>query len=115
MYDRQRHSARVTFPQPPEGRIGRRSVFVIDVSLGGIRVAQQDKTLAIGQPRKVTFEWNGRRASFMCELRWLHPQQRLGTGSYGRNIYHAGYQVINGTAEAYDIVREILRESHVPE
>jgi len=110
MYERERQSTRVALPTPQEALVGRKPVFVLDVSLHGLRVAQQDKTFAAGQPRKVTFEWNGRKAMFTCELRWLRPQQRLGSGRFGRNIYHAGYKVVYGTAESYEILREILSE-----
>lgn len=111
MYERERQSKRVELPTPREGLVGRKPVFLLDVSLHGMRVAQEDKAaLVVGQPRKVQFEWNGRKAMFTCELRWLRPQQRLGSGRFGRNIYHAGYQVVHGTAESYEILREILRE-----
>jgi len=110
MYDRDRRAPRVTLPEPQHVRIGRQQAFVVDVSLGGLRVAQNDDSAAIGQPRKVSFEWKGRVASFVCEMRWLRPHQRLGSGAFRRNVYHAGYQVVHGTAEGYDILREMLRE-----
>lgn len=110
MYDRRRRSERVVLPEPQQAHIGRRPAFVVDVSLGGFGIAQQDSGGAVGQPRKVSFEWKGRVAAFVCELRWLAPRHRLGSGSYGRSVYHAGYQVVHGTAEGYDIVREIMRE-----
>ncbi|HSP33650.1 MAG TPA: hypothetical protein VLU46_04980 [Thermoanaerobaculia bacterium] len=111
MYDRDRRSQRVTLPEPQQARVGRQPAFVVDVSLGGFGVAQQvDTTSAIGQPRRVSFEWNGRNATFVCELRWLRSHQRLGSGSFTRSVYHAGYQVVHGTAEGYDILRDILRE-----
>jgi hypothetical protein len=109
-HDKQRRSPRVTLPHPQEGFVGRKPAFVIDVSPGGFCVAQRHKPAAIDQPRKVSFEWQGRRAAFVCELRWLHVQQTLGTASYSQNVYHVGYRVIHGTAEAYDVVRSIMTE-----
>jgi hypothetical protein len=110
MPDRQRRSPRVTLPQPQEGFVGRKPAFVIDVSAGGFCVAQHHKPVAIDQPRKVTFEWEGRRAAFVCELRWLRVEQTLGSASYMQRVYHVGYRVIHGTAEAYDVVRSIMSE-----
>jgi hypothetical protein len=110
MYERERRSLRVTLPEPQHAHIGRRPAFVVDVSMNGFGIAQQDKSGGIGQPRKVSFEWKGRVAMFVCELRWLRPHQRLGNGSWGRSVYHAGYRVVHGTAEGYDILREMLRE-----
>ena len=115
MYGRHRRSQRVVLPEPQQAQIGREQAFVVDLSVGGFGVAQQDNnTGAIGQPRTVSFEWNGRRAQFVCELRWMRPHQRLGNGAYGRNVYHAGYRVVHGTAEGYDVVREMLQEFAPP-
>lgn len=110
MDKRERRSHRVTLPEPQQAHLGRQPAFVVDISMGGLGIAQQDNNGGIGQPRRVSFEWKGRIATFVCELRWLRPHQRLGHGSWGRNIYHAGYQVVHGTAEGYDILRDMLRE-----
>ncbi|GAC1398766.1 MAG: hypothetical protein NVSMB68_14410 [Thermoanaerobaculia bacterium] len=114
MSDRQRQSPRVTLSEPQEILVGQKRGFVIDVSAGGFRVTQHEKPIAPGQPRKLTFEWEGRRAAFLCELRWLRVQQTLGKASYSQNVYHAGYRVIHGTAEAHDVVRAIMRSANKP-
>jgi len=48
-------------------------------------------------------------------MRWLRPHQRLGSGAFRRNVYHAGYQVVHGTAEGYDILRAIVSEYASPQ
>ena len=110
MYQRERRSPRVTLPEPREGFVGRKRAFVIDVSPGGFRVAQHEQPPVTDAPRKITFEWNGRQAAFVCELRWQRVAQTLGSASYSQKVYHAGYRVIHGTAEAYDVVPAIMRE-----
>ena len=110
MYERERRLPRVTLPEPQEGFVGRKRAFVIDVSPGGFRVAQHEKPAVTDAPRKITFEWNGRQAAFVCELRWQHVAQNLGSAAFAQNVYHAGYRVIHGTAEAYDVVHSIMRE-----
>lgn len=110
MYERDRRAHRVTLPEPQQAHLGRQDAFLIDVSLSGLGIAQHDNKGGVGQPRRVSFEWKGRTAMFVCELRWLRPHQRLGSGAFGRNIYHAGYRVVHGTAEGYDILRDMLRE-----
>ena len=97
-------------PEPQHAHIGRQEGFVVDVSLGGFGVAQHDNIGVVGQPRRVSFEWKGRIVTFVCELRWLRPHQRLGSGAFSRSIYHAGYQVVQGTAEGYDILRDMVSE-----
>jgi hypothetical protein len=88
---------------------------VVDVSVGGFGITQPDENPnGVGQPRTVSFEWKGRQASFVCELRWLKAAHRLGNAAYGRSIYHAGYRVVHGTAEGYDIVRDMLQEYATP-
>lgn len=108
MHDHERRSPRVRLPEPQQGFVGRKPAFVIDVSAGGFCLAQHHKPVAPEQPRRVTFEWNGRRAAFVCEMRWLRVEQTLGTASYAHKVYHAGYRVIHGTAEAHDVVRSIM-------
>ena len=102
MYDRARRAPRVTLPEPQQARVGRQPAFVRDVSMTGLGLAQQDHTAAIGQPRRVSIEWHGRSATFVCEMRWLRPDQR--------SMYLAGYQVVHGTAEGYEILRQMMKE-----
>jgi hypothetical protein len=99
MHDKQRRSERVTFSEPCVAQVGRKPALLIDVSLGGLRVAQQEPG-SIGHPRTISFQWDGRRVSFVCELRWLRAEPK--------NVFYAGYEVVQGTAESYDIVRAIL-------
>src|SRR5688572_27602522 len=59
--DDRRQNGRVTPTQRIRGMVGNVPIYVLDLSLAGVRVAHQDQLPAIGQTATLVFEWEGRR------------------------------------------------------
>jgi len=54
--------------RPLAGRVGAARVFLVDVSVEGIRVAHQSALPAVGQTCRIAFEWEGRLIELECEV-----------------------------------------------
>ena len=84
--------------------------FIVDVSLHGFRIAHQENPGIVGKTHTIAFEWHGHRASFQCELRWMQIQRSTGRASLGKNLYHAGYRIVEGNEESQAVIRDIVLE-----
>jgi hypothetical protein len=74
-------------------------------------MAHQGNPGIAGDIITVVFEWEGRKASMSCELRWLHiQQQNIGRASYSKSLYHAGYKIAEIDENSHAVLRDIVLE-----
>jgi hypothetical protein len=107
--EQRRKRPRVAISQPFEADVDGKRAFVVDISVAGIRLAEPGKPRAVGERAIISFEWEGRPASFVCEVRWLQVQQSIGRASYAHSFYQVGYHIIDAAPESHALMDEILR------
>ena len=83
-------------------------MYVLDVSLAGVRVAHQDPLPNVGQTAKLVFEWEGRRFSGTAEVRRTKVEKAPKT-KYDKPLYHSGLFIVNKDASSDLIIRDIIR------
>jgi len=103
--DRRRFQ-RIGLPRPVGGRSGAARVFLIDLSLGGFRVAHQ-LALKPNDPFELSFEWEGQRITMRCSV--IHNVLfRLAKTSAEKSIYHAGLRIDEATVSSRSALREMI-------
>ncbi len=102
-----RQFGRVTPVERIRGAIGGVTVFVVDLSLSGMRVAHQDALPAVGSLCAVSFQWQGRRVSLRCEVRRTVTAKAAKT-LLERTLYHTGLLIVSRDENADATLREII-------
>jgi hypothetical protein len=87
----------VKLTQPLGGRSGTARVFLVDVSIEGIRVAHQGALPPVLHKCHVSFQWQGHPIELDCEV--IHNAIfKLAKSSGEKSIYHAGLRVVEADA-----------------
>jgi hypothetical protein len=110
MHQDRREVERVRLQEPVRGRVGATSVFVLDISVQGFRVAHQSRLGAIGTHYPVVFNWRGEEVSVECEL-VRTELQRVGSASYSKTLYHSALSITEAH-RSMSLIRDIV-EWHV--
>lgn len=108
--DDRRQFGRVTPVQRIRGMVGGVQVYVIDISLAGVRVAHQDPLPAVGCTSVLTFEWEGRTYSGPCEVRRTKVE-RQARSRFEKALHHTGLFLMQTDAESHRLLREIVHAS----
>lgn len=102
---------RVRLPQPLRGTIGGTRIFVMDISLRGVRVAHQESIGDIGDPCLLGCEWAGRPMELTCTV--VRTQvQRPADAKSGRTLYHSGLEIQQVAPASAKLLRAII-EHHI--
>jgi hypothetical protein len=108
--DDRRQFGRVTPVQRIRGTVGSVSVYVVDVSLAGVRVAHQEPLPAVGATSVLTFEWEGRTYSGPCEVRRT-KLDKPARSKFEKALYHTGLFLMSTDPESHSLLREIVNSS----
>jgi hypothetical protein len=106
--DERRQFGRVTPMQRIRGMVGNVVVYVLDVSLAGVKVAHQDPLPEIGKSAALTFEWEGRRFTGLAEVRRTKLEKAPKT-KYDKPLYHSGLLITPSDALANQLIRDIIK------
>jgi len=106
--DERRQFGRVTPVQRIRGTVGNVIVYVLDVSLAGVRVAHQDPLPPVGGTSVLTFEWEGRRFSAPCEVRRTKVEKPA-RSQFEKALHHSGLLILSKDPHADRIVRDIIQ------
>jgi hypothetical protein len=106
--DERRQFGRVTPVQRIRGTMGNVVIFVMDLSLAGIRVAHQDPLPAVGGTATLTFEWEGRRFRGLCEVRRTKAE-KVARSQFEKSLFHSGLVVLAKDAACEGILRDIVQ------
>ena len=90
------------------GRMGDTIVYVLDVSLGGVRIAHQELIAPIGRGGVLTFDWEGRRFRAQCEVRWTAVAKQART-QFEKTLHHSGLFITAKDENAEHILRDIVQ------
>lgn len=108
MPDERRQYGRVTPVQRIRGAMGNVVVYVLDVSLAGVRVAHQDPLPPVGGTATLTFEWEGRRFRALCEVRRTRAE-KVARSQFEKSLFHTGLLVLTKDPNAEGILRDIVQ------
>ncbi|HYO77039.1 MAG TPA: PilZ domain-containing protein [Thermoanaerobaculia bacterium] len=103
-----RQYGRVTPVQRIRGTAGTAIVYVLDLSIAGVRVAHQDSIGAIGSTTQLTFEWEGRRFSAPCEVRRTKVEKQA-RSQFEKSLYHSGLVILKKDALNEAVLRDIVQ------
>jgi hypothetical protein len=107
--DERRQYGRVTPVQKIRGTVGSVVVFVVDLSLTGLRVAHQEPLPALGESCVVTFNWEGRRLTMRCEVRRTIMIKAARSG-FEKPLMHTGLAILTKDPLADRTLREIIED-----
>jgi hypothetical protein len=98
---------RVMMARPLPGRLGEARVYVIDVSLIGLRIAHQGSAPPAGSPCRLEFEWEGRLIELECEVR-RNALHKLARNASEKSIYHAGLSITGAIGDSDAALRQMV-------
>jgi hypothetical protein len=106
-----RRVQRVRLPRPLRATIDGTRVFIVDVSLRGLRVMHQDEIGRVDTSCVVRTEWDGRPMELRCSIvrTALH---RSGDNSGSRATFHSGLTITRAVGVSSVTLRRII-EHHV--
>ena len=102
---------RVRLPEPLRGSSGSARVFVIDISLRGLKIAHQDVLGRVDDVCPVRFEWSGRSIELSATIRRIEvrrPPSRPGE----KTLYHSGMEIAKISPYSAAALRELI-EYHI--
>jgi PilZ domain-containing protein len=102
-----RQFGRVTPVERIRGMVGTVVIYVVDLSLSGLRVAHQDALPKIGDLVNLTFVWQGRRVSMRCEVRRTEVAKAART-LLEKTLHHTGLAIASKDEVADATLREII-------
>jgi hypothetical protein len=105
--DDRRRYGRVTPVEKIRGLAAQAIVYVVDISLTGLRVAHKDPLPEVGETCVVTFPWEGRRLTMRCEVRRTIVA-KAATSTFEKTLYHTGLLIVSKDDFADRTLREII-------
>jgi hypothetical protein len=102
-----RQFGRVTPVERIRGMAGSVVIYVVDLSLSGLRVAHQDALPKPGEMCALQFQWQGRRVTMKCEVRRTEVAKAART-LLEKTLYHSGLAIIQRDDVADATLREII-------
>lgn len=107
--DERRRYGRVTPVDKIRGLAGSTVIYVMDLSMTGLRVAHKEALPAIGETCVVTFTWEGRRLTMRCEVRRTAVIKQA-TSAFEKSLYHSGLSILSKDPLADRTLREIIED-----
>jgi hypothetical protein len=89
------------------GTAGTVVIYLVDLSLSGLKVAHQDALPKSGEIVPVTFLWQGRRVAMRCEVRRTEVAKAART-LLDKTLYHTGLAIVSKDEVADATLREII-------
>ena len=105
--DERRQYGRVTPVQKIRGTAGSVVIYLVDLSITGLKVAHQEPLPAVGQSCVVTFNWEGRRLTLRCEVRRT-TVAKTAKSAFEKTLYHTGLHVLSKDPLTERTLREII-------
>lgn len=105
--EERRRYQRINLPTPLRGTIGDLRIFVIDVSVSGMRVAHQDPLPPIGGECLVRFSAPTGPLSLHCKVVRTAVHRRAAHAGE-KTVYHSGLEIDRTRVEADRTVRELI-------
>lgn len=107
LFAERRRVQRVKLIEPLKGSVGAARVFVIDVSLRGIRVAHQEEIGGAGATVTLQTQWDGRPITLECRISRTQVH-RAAERATGKTLYHSGLTIQHPNDEAVAVLRDLI-------
>jgi hypothetical protein len=105
--EERRRYQRVTLPSPLRGSVNAAKVYVLDVSVTGVRVAHQDALPARDQGCVLTFDGRSGPVILDCKVEWTTTHRRAAHAN-DRSVFHSGLRIAAARARSDDALRELI-------
>src|SRR5205085_6172830 len=92
--EERRRYQRAVLVRPHAARVGVARVFIIDVSLHGVRIAHQGTLPPPGRECVLAFDWEEHPIELRCEVT-RNVLERLAKSTAEKSVYHAGLTIID--------------------
>jgi hypothetical protein len=97
---------RIIPQRPIPARIGSARVYIVDLSVSGLRVAHQ-AALQPGQTFELTFDWEGRPVVLGCKV--IHNTIfKRAKDDTEKSTYHAGLEIADAKGNSEVALREVI-------
>ena len=91
------------------GHVGTARVFLVDVSVEGLRIAHQSAVPAVGQSCRVSFEWQEQLIELDCEV--IHNTLfKLARSADEKSTYHAGLRIANAVGDSAAALKRLVAD-----
>lgn len=101
--------SRAKLTRPVGGRVGNARVFLVDVSVEGIRIAHQGAVPAVGQNCRVAFEWQGQLIELDCVV--IHNTlYKLAKSAEEKSTYHAGLKIASAVGDSAAALKKLVAD-----
>jgi hypothetical protein len=104
-----RQVGRVSPVQRIRGTIGKVTVYVIDLSVAGLRVAHQDELPREGSKVTLVFDWQGLRFIGVCTLVYTRVAKAAKT-QFEKALHHSGLLLESKDELSTKILRDIVQD-----
>lgn len=74
------------------GTVGEQKIFVLDVSLLGLRIAHQEPLGNLRDECRLIFEWQGGRIELRCRI--VRSELQRPASGPSRTVYHSGLEIV---------------------
>lgn len=106
-----RRVQRVKLIEPLRGSVGSSRVFVVDVSLRGLRIAHQETLGKTGDIITLQTQWDGRSMMLKCQI--VRTQiHRMAETATSKTLYHSGVVITQALGMSATALREMI-EAHI--
>ena len=82
-------------------------VYILDISLNGVRIAHQGTLPAPGRECVLSFEWEGHPIELRCEVT-RNVLERLAKNPAEKSVYHAGLNIVHADARSRTELRKMI-------
>ena len=111
LFVERRRVQRVKLLEPLRGSVGANRVFVVDVSLRGLRIAHQDRLGPTGEEVTLHAQWDGQGIVLKCEI--VRTQiHRMAETATAKTLYHSGVVIKQALGMSATALRELV-QAHV--
>lgn len=105
--EERRRYQRVPFARPLAAKLGANRVFIVDISVSGVRVAHQGE-LPLQNEHKLSFEWNGDTIAFNCAV--VRTEIDRPNSDRTKIVYQSGMRFTSAYGQSAALLRGLIAE-----
>jgi hypothetical protein len=102
-----RRYGRVRPVQRLRGTVGQIPVYVVDISMNGVRVAHQEPIPPGAAPVMLRFEWDGRAVTLQCQVRRTRVE-RVAKSQFDKGLIHSGLAIVTILPASREALRDLI-------
>ena len=105
--EERRRYQRASLVRPHPARVGVARVYILDISLNGVRIAHQGTLPPPGRECALAFEWEAHPIELRCEVT-RNVLDRLAKSAAEKSVYHAGLNIVDADRQSRDELRKMI-------